>query len=146
MRKSLLAAIACAACAAASAAPFDEFKGKMKPGMYEVTMEMEMPGMPAGMGKHKINNCVSAEDIESGKVAKGNDKPDRCEIKDFKMSGNTATYTTVCKGDPEMTADTRISFLDSGYKMDMKMTMNQGGQVMKATQRMEGRLVGPCKK
>jgi hypothetical protein len=98
------------------------------------------------MGKHKINSCVTPEDIDSGKVAKGGDKSERCEVKDFKMSGNTATYTTVCKGDPDMTADTRISFLDSGYRMDMKMTMNQGGQVMNMTQRMEGRLVGPCKK
>ena len=145
------AAIAGAFTTAASAAgPFDQFKGKMKEGMYETSMEMEIPGMPAGMGKQnmKFQNCVTAQDIESGKVGKGKDAKDttHCEVKNFNMSGNTATYTTVCKGDPEMTADTRITFNDSGYKMDMKMAMKQGGQVMNMSQRMDGRYVGPCKK
>ncbi|HET7729010.1 MAG TPA: DUF3617 family protein [Usitatibacter sp.] len=143
-------AAACAlATAAVAAGPFDSFKGKMKEGMYETKMEMEIPGMPAGMGKQNMTfqNCVSKEDIEKGQVGKGNDKKgsDSCEVKNFKMSGNTATYTTVCK-DPEMTADTTISFNDNGYKMDMKTAMKQNGQVMNMSQRMEGRYVGPCKK
>ena len=136
--------------AAFAAGPFDQFKGRMKEGMYETTMEMEMPGMPAGMGRQnmKFQKCVTAEDIESGQVGKGRDgkAPDNCEVKNFTMSGNNASYTTVCKGDPEMTADTRIAFNDGGYKMDMRMAMNQGGQVMNMTQHMEGRYLGPCKK
>jgi len=149
MGKRLFAAAACAFCAAALAGPFDQFKGKMKEGLYEMTMEMEMPGMPAGMGKNmKFQNCVSAKDIESGQVGKGNEKnkPQNCEVQDFKMSGNTATYRTVCKGGPDMTADTKITFDDAGYKMDMKMAMLQGGQTMNMTQHMESRYVGPCKK
>ena len=138
------------ATAAHAAGPFDQFKGKMKEGMYETTMEMEIPGMPAGMGKQnmKFQNCVTAQDIESGKVGKSKDSkmPDNCEVKNFKMSGNTATYTTVCKGDPEMTADTNVTFNDAGYRMDMKMAMKQGGQVMNMTQRMDARYMGACKK
>jgi hypothetical protein len=145
----LAAAVGCVFCAAASASPFDQFKGKMKEGMYETTMEMEIPGMPAGMGKQnmKFQNCVTAQDIENGKVGKGKDKgTENCEVKNFKMSGNTATYTTVCKGEHEMTADTRMTFHDAGYKMDMKMAMNRNGQVMNMTQHMEGRYMGACKK
>jgi hypothetical protein len=149
-QKFLAAALGCALSATAYAGPFDQFKGKMKEGMYETTMQMEIPGMPAGMGKQnmKFQNCVTAQDIESGKVGKGKDAkaPDNCEVKNFNMSGNTATYTTVCKGDPEMTADTKVTFVDTGYKMDMKMAMKQGGQVMNMSQQMEGRYMGPCKK
>ena len=121
MGNRLFAIAACAFCAAAIAGPFDQFKGKMKPGMYETTMDMEMPGMPAGMGKHtmKMQNCVTPEDIEKGQV--------------------------VCK-QPEMTADTKITFNDGGYKMDMKMAVNRNGQPMNMTQHMEGRYVGPCQK
>ena len=136
--------------AAFAAGPFDQFKGKMKEGMYETTMEMEIPGLPAGMGKQnmKFQNCVTAQDIEGGKVGKGKDARDHtnCEVKNFNMSGNTATYTTVCKGSPEMTADTKITFNDAGYKMDMKMAMKEGGQVTNMSQRMDGRYVGPCRK
>jgi uncharacterized protein DUF3617 len=148
MGKRLVAVAACAFCATAIAGPFDQFKGKMKPGMYETTMDMEMPGMPQGMGKHtmKTQNCVTQQDIEKGQVGKGKDqKSENCDIRNFNMSGNTATYTTVCK-QPEMTADTKITFNDAGYKMDMKMAVAHNGQPMNMTQHMEGRYVGPCTK
>ena len=143
------ACLAAASTAAFAANPFgDAFKGKMKEGLYEVRMEMEMPGMPQGMGKQQMTmqNCVTAQDIESGKVGKGSQKPDQCEIKNFKMSGNTASYTTVCKGNMDMTADTTVTFAGDNYKMDMKMRMDQGGQVMNMHQKMDGRYLGACKK
>lgn len=148
MTRFLLAA-ACAALAATAAAanPFGQFKGKLKEGLYEVKMEMEMPGMPAGMGKHAMTfqNCVSSKDLESGKLGKDEKMPANCEVRNFRMSGNTASYTTVCKGDPDMTVDTTLAFRDDGYTMTMKSAMKQGGQVMNMHQKMEGRLVGPCK-
>jgi len=152
MRNKLLLAAACAGvyATAIAAGPSDPFKGKMKEGLYETKMEMEMPGMPANMGKQNMTfqSCVTAEDIEKGKVGRGRDgkSMENCEMKNYSMSGNTASYTTVCKGNPEMTADTKITFAEGGYKMDMKMAMNQGGQVMNMSQKMEGRYVGPCKK
>ena len=147
--KFLLAALAATACTSAVAAgPFDQFKGKMKPGLYDVQMDMEMPGMPGGMGKQsmKMQNCVSEQDIESGKMGKDDKMPAGCEVKDFKMSGNSASYKTVCKGDMNMTADTTISFRDNGYTMTSKTAMQQGGQTMNMTHKMDGRYVGPCKK
>jgi hypothetical protein len=145
--KFLIAACAAAISTAAVAGPFDQFKGKMKPGLYEVQMDMEMPGMPAGMGKQsmKMQNCVSDSDIEQGKMGK-DDMPKNCEVKNMKVSGNTATYTTECKGDMNMKADTTLTFRDNGYTMVNKTAMNQGGQTMNMTQKMEGRYVGPCKK
>ncbi len=154
LKKTLLAAaFAAAFSAAAYAGPFDGFKGKMKDGLYEYKMEMDMgsmPGMPPGMGKqaHTFQNCVSQKDIEDGGFGKSKDRkqPENCEIKNMKMSGNTATYTMECKGDPAMKADNKITFTNDGFNMDMKMAMNQGGQVMNMTQKMEGRYLGPCKK
>jgi hypothetical protein len=153
MKNGFLLAAACTAAvsaAALAAGPFDQFKDRMKAGQYEMKMEMEMPGMPAGVGKQNMTfmHCVTPEDIENGKVGRGRDgkSPENCEIKNFKMSGNTATYQMVCTGKPDMTADNKITFADNGYKMDMKATMNQGGQVMNMTQHMESRYVGPCKK
>ena len=71
---------------------------------------------------------------------------EQCEVKNFKMSGNTASYTTVCKGNMDMTADTTETVAGDNYKMDMKMRMNQGGQVMNMHQKMDGRYLGACKK
>ena len=166
MTRSPLAVAACAAALALpslSQAQFEQFKGKMKEGMYEYKMDMDMgqvPGMPPGMSKQSrtFQHCVTAEEIERGKMGKsGNERmPENCEIKDFKMSGNTASYRMACKGTGadgrnakgppmDMTADNVITFRDGGYSMDMKMAMDQGGRPMNMTQHMEGRYLGPCK-
>jgi hypothetical protein len=61
------------------------------------------------------------------------------------MSGNTASYTMVCTGEHAMTAHNRITFNDTGYDMDMRMKMSQGGQPMDLKQRMQARYLGACK-
>lgn len=153
MRKTALAAAACAVFAtAALAGPFDQFKGKMKEGMYEYKMTMDMgavPGLPPGMGKQNFSfqRCVTPKDVEEGAFSKGRDGKgmDNCEVKDFNMSGNTATYKMECKGEGQMKADNKITFLPNGFDMDMKMSMVRNGQPMNMTQHMEGRNLGPCK-
>ena len=153
MKPVQLAVLACAAalCAPAIAAdnPFSAFKGKMKPGLYEYKVEMDMgqiPGLPPGMGKQsmQMKHCITAEQVERG----GWDNPKErgktdCEFKNFKMNGNTATYTMDCK-QPPMTADNTVTFDNDTFKTDMRMTMQQNGQVMKMNQKAEARYVGPC--
>jgi hypothetical protein len=152
----LLVIAACTAAGLAASAiaadnPFAAFKGKVKPGLYDYKMEMDMgnmPGMPPGMGKQTMNmqNCVTPEQIERG----GWDNPkDRqrtdCEYRNFKMSGNSATYTMECKK-PAMKADVAMVFGNDSFKMDMQMNMDHQGQPMKMNQKMEAKYVGPCTK
>jgi hypothetical protein len=114
-------------------------------------MEMDMgqvPGMPKGMPpqKHSFQHCVTQKDIDEGEFGKGKNGPQQnCEIKNMNMSGNTATYTMECKGEPSMKADNRITFVSDGFDMDMKMQMTRQGQAMNMSQKMSGRYKGPCK-
>jgi hypothetical protein len=80
-----------------------------------------------------------------GRGARDGKMPENCEVKNFNMSGNTATYTMECKGERPMKADNKITFASDGYKMDMKMQMTQGGQAMNMAQHMEAKYLGPCK-
>jgi len=150
---SLLAAACAAVLAAATVAaadnPFDAFKGKMKAGMYEYKMDMDMgqmPGMPPGMGRQSrtFEHCVTPEDISRGEMNKNDRMPKNCEMKDFRMSGNTATYKMVCTGEHAMSAENKITFHGEGYTMDMKMAMDQGGRPMNMTQHITARYVGAC--
>ena len=156
MKKTCLLAIASVTvCAMASAAdnPFSQFKGKMKPGMYEYQMEMDMSGMkgmPPGMGKQSMTfqKCLTQEDIDKGQMGRGGrdgKAPENCEVTNFSMSGNTASYTMTCSK-PKMSADNKITFSGDGYKMDMKMAMDQGGQMVNMNQHMEGKRTGDCTK
>lgn len=154
-----IVSLLCLACAAtfalaASAAdnPFQAFHGKVKAGMYEYRTEMDMgniPGMPAGMGKqsHTFQHCVTPEDIQRGEMGKGgrDRMPKDCAVKDFRMSGNTASYKMVCTGEHAMTADNKITFTGNGYDMDMMMDMSAGGQPMRMKQHMQARYLGACK-
>lgn len=156
MKDARILAIACCAMSAAALAagnPFDSFKGKMKDGLYEYRMDMDMgavPGMPPGMGKqsHTFQKCITPQDIEKGQMGRGAGRdgkmPTTCEVKNFTQSGNSASYTMVCT-QPPMTADNHITFTSGGFNMDMKMAMNEGGHVMNMTQHMESRYLGPCK-
>jgi len=154
MKVNRLLLLACAAGISTTFAadnPFEAFKGKVKEGMYEYKMDMDMgqmPGMPPGMGKqsHTFQHCVTKKDIEEGGFGKRQQQQqDKCQIKNMDMKGNTATYTMECT-DPQMKADINITFTDAGFNMDMKMQMNQRGQMMNMTQHMEGRYIGACTK
>lgn len=152
MKKVSVIAVALAACCgtAMAANPFEAFKGKMKPGLYEYKMDMEMPGMPGGMGKHSstVERCVSDKDLESGNWAKGsNNRQNDCEFQDVKVSGNNASYKMVCKGAQPMTADVKVSFASDKFTSDMKMDVahGPGGQPMSMNQHMVGTYKGACK-
>jgi hypothetical protein len=150
------AVAATAATAALAVSPMEGFKGKMKPGMYAYKIDMDMgqiPGMPPGMGKQSFNmqHCVTAQDMEKGQLGKGRQDqgPQNCEMKDFRMSGNTATYRMVCKGHDGqggMTADNTVTFQSDGFAMNMKMVMDREGQRMNMNQHMEAKYLGPCSK
>jgi hypothetical protein len=155
-RLAVIAATACCAATLCAAGPFDQLKGKVKEGMYEYKMDMDMgqvPGMPPGMGKQTmtVQHCVTPEDIEKGRMGRGGGPrgegglPENCEVKNMNVSGNAASYTMDCKPPREMHVDNKIMFTSDGYKMDMKMSMNQGGRMMNMTQHMEARYLGPCK-
>lgn len=132
-------------------ATMQAFASKMKPGLYDYKIEMDMgavPGMPAGMGKHTMNvqHCLTAKDIADGQLQRKdpNNKVD-CQIQNMKMSGSSASYRMVCKGEMAMTSDVNVSFVPTGYVMNMKMTMNHGGQTMTSTHNTEARYLGACK-
>src|SRR5438132_12431774 len=105
------ALLACGGVAWAQQPPKDLFKGKVKPGRYEDKVEMDMsavPGVPKGQGKESRTSqrCLTQQEIEKGFFAgeKG------CESSNFRMSGDVATFTTVCKkGADTQTVEMRIA-------------------------------------
>ena len=147
-----LALFACHA-AAQTASQLSALKGKMKPGLYAQRVEMDMgsvPGMPPGMGKQSFNmqNCLTDDDIEKGELARKDrdkDAPD-CKVSDFKVSAGSASYRMVCKGEMSMAADVAIAFLGDGFRMNMKSTMDLGGQKTTSSMAVDAKYLGPCKR
>ena len=104
--------------------------------LWEVSTQMNMAGMPPGMGSHTSRVCSEKGDAKKAMSPQGNDK---CKMTDFKQSGNTVRMTMSC---PEGTAvlENTYSADRSSYKGTMKMTTRQGEMTMDMT----GRKVGTC--
>src|SRR5690348_5611509 len=103
----------------------------MKEGLWEITTKAEMPGMPAGMKPQVVQQCITKKDLEDPRrtTPGNNPKDDRCQVTDYKMQGNTASWNMACKGEGAMTGSGTVTYSGNSYTGTTRMTMKQGGQV-----------------
>jgi hypothetical protein len=121
----------------------------MKDGLWEITMKMDMPGMPAGMKPQVLQQCITKKDLEDPRktAPSGSDPRDnRCQMTDYKMQGNTASWNMACKGEGAMTGSGTATYSGTSYTGTNRMTMKRGGQVQTMTMQYSGRRLGECKK
>ena len=134
--------VAFASAAHAAVAP------NMKPGLWEVTVKMEMPGMPQAMPAQTTQRCITAKDIEDPrKVGPGADPrtASQCEVSNYRTQGNTASWEMACKGPEQMKGSGSMTYEGDRYSGVNRMTMNRGGQVMTMTMSYAGRYLGECR-
>ncbi len=120
----------------------------MKEGMWELTMKMEMPGMPVGMPPQVMQKCFTGKDLEDPRrtVPSGGPGDSGCQVTDYKMQGNTATWNMACKGEGAMTGSGSITYSGTSYTGTNRMTMTEGGNSQAMTMHYSGRHLGACAK
>jgi hypothetical protein len=103
--------------------------------------------VPDNMKKRTMNikHCVTPQDVEKGSLGKNTEMPKGCAIKDFRMSGNTASYKVTCRGEHEMDADNSISFASDGYRLVSKVQMVADGQRITSSSTTDAKYLGACK-
>ena len=128
-----------AAVPAALAAP-----AEMQPGLWEISSKMEAPGMPK-MPPQVMRHCYTKKDLEDTQrtVPQGNDK--NCQVKDYKLQGNTATWSIECKGEAAMTGTGTMTFGAQSYSGSMKSRTRYEGTTIESTQSWSAKRVGDCK-
>ena len=121
----------------------------MKPGLWEITTQMSGAGMPAmpkmpdaqrkqmeamgikmpggaagGMGV-VAKHCVTKEQAEKRQPPQSEeDRQQRCEQKDIKVSGNTVTWKIECTGERKMTGTGSITYQgEESYKGESTFNM-----------------------
>ena len=136
--------IAAAVALAAAASPAAAQTSPMRPGQWEVTMQMEMPGMPMQMPAMKNARCVTQQEIDSPNrgLPSGSKNPNDCKMSDYKVSGNVVTWTMACTGQQPMTGSGELKFNGDTYDGLVKMMMDQQQMTMK----MSGKRLGDCTK
>jgi hypothetical protein len=103
--------------------------------LWEVTTQMNIPGMPAGMGAQKHQVCS-----EKGDPKKAMTREDsKCKVTDYKETGTRVQMTVQCP-DGVGTLDNTFNAARTEYKGTMKMKSKEGDMTMN----MQGRRIGSC--
>ena len=131
--------------------------GPRRDGNWDITMEMQMPGMPnmpAGMSMPpiKTTQCITRE--EAADPSKSLPKPPAgrggpaqdCKVSDQKAEGNKVSWAMVCTGANPMTGTGEIVYATDSYTGTMVMNMARGGQMTAMTMKYTGKRLGDCTK
>jgi len=118
----------------------------MQPGLWEVTTRMEMTGMPMQMPAQTVRHCYTRQDVEKGErtVPRADDK--NCKIKDYKLKGNTATWSIVCTGRGAMSGTGTMTTRATSFTGKSTFKMRDNGDTTNMVSDITGKRVGDCKK
>lgn len=130
-----------AAILAFSTLPASAAAHPQKPGKWQTKIEMEMPGMPMKLPPMTLETCVTEDDLKDPQKAVPNDPKSKCTIGDYKVDGDTVSWTVDCP-QQQTKGNGQITFTDSSYSGWMKMTV--GEQEMKT--KYSGKWLGECTK
>lgn len=104
--------------------------------MWEIRSQMNIPGMPAGMGGQTQRVCQGDDPERSAAQSKDRQS---CKLKDRKQTATRLTVTMVC-AEGTMTIDQQYNAAHTEFKGTMKMVSKDGDMTMSMT----GRKVGSC--
>lgn len=106
-------------------------------GMWEITVNFEIPGMPMKMPPSTYTQCIKKNQA----VPRDEQPGQECVSKDVTTKGNTVTWTVVCNNQGgQMTGKGQVTYHKD--KMDGRMTME--GQGMNMISHFKGHRIGAC--
>jgi hypothetical protein len=123
--------------------------GPRRDGNWQVTMEMDMPGMPQKMPPMTLTQCLTKADADDPTKLAPQGRgaaPSNCKVSDYKTEGNKVTWTMRCEGADAMSGTGEFVYSGDTYNGTMKMTAARGGQPMTMTMKYSGKRLGDCTK
>ena len=121
-------------------------QGPRRDGRWEVKLEMEMPGMPAGMPPQTTTQCITpadAADPQKSMPGRGRGgEQGNCKVSDYKVEGNKVSWKMKCEGREAMSGTGEMVYGTDSYTG--AMTMDMGGRSM--TMKYTGKRLGDCTK
>ena len=92
--------------------------GPRRDGNWQVTMEMDMPGMPQKMPPMTLTQCITKADADDPTKLAPQGRgaaPSNCKVSDYKTEGNKVTWSMRCEGDNPMTGTGEIVYSGDTY-------------------------------
>jgi hypothetical protein len=115
----------------------------MKPGKWEITSAMQMPGMPAGMSGMSITQTQCLKDDAPVPEDPSPTQQGNCQTKDVRVEGDTVSWKMICDSEEgKITSSGRITY--HGTSFEGAVQTNIPGQNLEITNQLKGRWIGPC--
>jgi hypothetical protein len=113
----------------------------MKEGQWEITMRIEVPGMPVQMSPQTYTQCLTPKKAVP-EPQRGESSQD-CKVTKQDMTGDTVSWVVECKtSQGTAVSDGKITYKGDTFAGVIQMT--QGST--KVTQQLSGRWIGACEK
>ena len=104
-------------------------QGPMREGRWEVTAQMEMPGMK--MPASVTSQCITPEQLKDPANGLPSAPGGSCTATDYKRDGNKVTWKMACTGQMAMTGDGELTFAGDTYTGTINAKMEQTAMTMK---------------
>jgi hypothetical protein len=118
-------------------------QGPRRDGRWEVTMQMEMPGMPVPLPPQTTTQCITPEQANNPQQSvpqAGRGQVGDCKVADYKIDGNKVSWTMKCEGREPMTGTGEMIYAGETYKGTIKVSAR--GQ--NVTMTYSGKRLGDC--
>lgn len=122
------------------------FAQARRDGRWEVKMELDMPGMPAGMPPMNSIQCITPKDADDPQKAmpqggRGRGNSSDCKVSDYKVEGNKVSWSLKCTGTEAMSGSGEFIYSTDAYTGMMKF---EGGGRGAMTMKYTGKRLGDC--
>jgi hypothetical protein len=117
----------------------------LQPGLWEITTDTSMPGLPVQMAPLTRRNCYTAADLAEAQNAVRQGGYANCVIQHFREQGNTASWAIECSGEPAMRGSGTMTTTATSFIGSMDSVVNYPGGAVRLTNRWRARRVGECK-
>jgi len=117
---------------------------EMKEGLWEITTQAELKGMPQAMPPTTFRQCITKSDP----VPQSKDKNYDCKTLTQKVSGNTVSYAVECTGKEGVTkVSGTTTYTENSMNGTSTTNVKMKGQPeMQMTSKIKGKYVGACPK
>ena len=109
----------------------------MKPGLWEITTAMEMPGMPFQPPAQTVRHCYTPQDVREQPVP----KDDQCRVTDLKSTGSKVSWKVECTGEMAGKGEGEISYQGDSACEGKSRMQTQG---MAVSMKYKGKRLGDC--
>lgn len=114
-----------------------------EPGLWEILVRIDVPEGPVRDTSQAIRHCYTPEDLSDPRNAIPRAGPE-CEISEFRLEGNRATWALRCTGAGVVSGGGEMILGRQAYAANVWNEILERGRTLTVTQKIRARRVGDC--